>query len=144
MKAAPLALASLVALLPAGTATAGDKNRLRAIGQGRALFLVHCASCHGADARGAAVGTDGGAPDLTRIEARDGAFEPVHVAKHVDGRRIDGVRPHRMPLWGDLFARSWPRGEAWAAAQVWKLTRYLDFVQETSPADAVAAPPHGR
>jgi len=144
MKAAPLALASLVALLPAGTATAGDKNRLRAIGQGRALFLVHCASCHGADARGAAVGTDGGAPDLTRIEARDGAFEPVHVAKHVDGRRIDGARPHRMPLWGDLFARSWPRGEAWAAAQVWKLTRYLDFVQETSPADAVAAPPHGR
>ena len=35
-------------------------------------------------------------------------------------------------------------GEAWAAAQVWKLTRYLDFVQETPPADAVAAPPHGR
>jgi mono/diheme cytochrome c family protein len=144
MKAAPLALASLVALLPADPAAAGDKNRLRAIGQGRALFLAHCISCHGADARGAAVGTDGGAPDLTRIEARDGAFEPVHVAKHVDGRRIDGARPHRMPLWGDLFARSWPRGEAWAAAQVWKLTRYLDFVQETSPADAVAAPPHGR
>jgi mono/diheme cytochrome c family protein len=142
MKAAPLTLASLVALLTADPAAAGDKNRLRAIGQGRALFLAHCAPCHGADARGAAMAAGGDAPDLTRIEARDGAFDPVHVAKHVDGRRIDGTRPHRMPRWGEQFARSWPRGEAWAAAQVWTLTRYLDFVQETPP--AVAAPPLGR
>jgi mono/diheme cytochrome c family protein len=139
MKAAPLALASLVSLLPADSSIAGDKNRLRAIGQGRALFLTHCASCHGADARGAATGTDGGAPDLTRIEARDGTFDPVHVAKHVDGRRLGGAA-HRMPRWGERFARSWPRGEAWAAVQVWKLTRYLDFVQETTTAEAVAAP----
>jgi len=142
MKVAPLALAFLVALLCADLAAGGDKNRLRAIGQGRALFLAHCASCHGADARGATPGTDGGPPDLTRIEARDGAFDPVHVAKHVDGRRMDGARPRRMPHWGEQFARSWPRGEAWAAAQVWKLTRYLDFVQETPP--AAAAPPPGR
>ena len=140
MKAASLALASLAALLAADASIAGDKNRLRAIGQGRALFLTHCAPCHGADARGAAPGTDDGAPDLTRIEERDGAFDPVHVAKHVDGRRLDGARPHRMPRWGEQFARSWPRGEAWAAAQVWKLTRYLDFVQETPPADAFATP----
>ena len=112
MKAAPLALACLVALLAADASIAGDKNRLRAIGQGRALFLAHCASCHGADARGAATGANGGAPDLTRIEARDGTFEPVHVAKHVDGRRLDGARPRRMPRWGEQFARSWPRGEA--------------------------------
>jgi mono/diheme cytochrome c family protein len=143
MKAACLALASLVGLLPA-TTTAGDKNRLRAIGQGRALFLVHCASCHGVDARGEAAGTTGGAPDLTRIEARDGVFDAVHVAKHVDGRRLGGSRPHRMPRWGESFARSWPRGEAWAAAQVWKLTCYLDFVQETPPLDSPAVPPAGR
>lgn len=140
MKAALVALASLGALLPADGSIAGDKNRLRAIGQGRALFLVHCASCHGEDARGAATGADGEAPDLTRIEARDGTFDPVHVAKHVDGRRLGGAAPHRMPRWGVLFARSWPRGDAWAAAQVWKLTRYLDFVQEATPAEAVAAP----
>jgi mono/diheme cytochrome c family protein len=132
MKAVCLALASIVAL-PSPAATAGDKNRLRAIGQGRALFLVHCASCHGEDARGGPAGATGSAPDLTRIEARDGVFDPVHVAKHVDGRRL-GSGPHRMPRWGERFARSWPRGEAWAAAQVWKLTCYLDFVQETPPA----------
>jgi mono/diheme cytochrome c family protein len=144
MKAACLALASLVALLPAVVATAGDKNRLRAIGQGRALFLTHCASCHGADARGGAPGTGRAAPDLTRIEARDSAFDPVHVAKHVDGRRVDGTGPHGMPRWGEVFSRSWPRGEAWAAAQVWKLTRYLAFVQETPPAGTVSAPPPDR
>jgi mono/diheme cytochrome c family protein len=134
MTTSQVALILLAALGVALPATAGDRNRLRAIGQGRALFLVHCASCHGADARGTGAESEASAPDLTRIEARDGVFDPVHVAQHVDGRRLDGHGPHRMPRWGELFARSWPRGEAWAAAQVWKLTRYLDFVQETPPA----------
>jgi mono/diheme cytochrome c family protein len=139
MKAAPLALAFLGALLPPAAAADGDTNRLRAIGQGRALFLTHCVACHGLDGRG---GTGGA--DLSRIEARDGAFDPVHVAKHVDGRRVDGARPRRMPFWGDRFARSWPRGEAWAAAQVWKITRYLDFIQESSPPERATDRPPGR
>lgn len=127
MTTARLALASLASLVLASPALGADKEQLRAIGQGRALFLTHCVSCHGPDGRG----TDG-VPDLTRIEARDGAFDPVHVAVHVDGRRVNGT-PGRMPRWGDSFARAWPRGEGWAATRVWALTRYLDFVQEPSP-----------
>lgn len=127
MTHAPFALVAVAALALPLSASAGDKDHLRAIGQGRALYLAHCASCHGPAGRGAE-----GVPDLTRIEVRDGTFDPVHVAKHVDGRRL-GRASSRMPRWGEHFARSWPYGEAWAAAQVWKLTRYLDFVQEPSP-----------
>jgi mono/diheme cytochrome c family protein len=128
MTNAPLALVAVAALAVPFPASAGDRDQLRAIGQGRALYLAHCASCHGPAGRGAE-----GVPDLTRIEARDGAFDPVHVAKHVDGRRL-GRASSRMPRWGEHFARRWPYGEAWSAAQVWTLTRYLDFVQEPSPA----------
>jgi mono/diheme cytochrome c family protein len=128
MTTARLALVSLASLALTSPALAGDKEQLRAIGQGRALFLVHCASCHGANARGLE-----GVPDLTRIEARDGVFDPVHVAWHVDGRRRDAPQASRMPRWGDSFARTWPRGESAAVTRVWALTRYLDFVQEPSP-----------
>jgi mono/diheme cytochrome c family protein len=126
----PTLLASLGLV---ASAFGGDKDQLRAIGQGRALFLSHCVACHGPAGRGGDA-----APDLTRIEVRDGVFDPVHVAHHVDGRRLDGGATRRMPCWGERFARSWPYGEAWAAAQVWKLTRYLDFIQEPSPARSAA------
>jgi mono/diheme cytochrome c family protein len=127
-----LALVILVPFLSV-TALAGEREGLRAIGQGKALFLAHCASCHGSDGRGLTAAVAGPpTPDLTRIEARDGRFDPVHVAWHVDGRQA-GDRKRCMPVWGAVFARGWPRGEAWATAQVWKLTRYLDFIQEPTP-----------
>jgi len=52
------------AALLAAPAVAQDTNTLKAIGQGRALYLVNCAGCHGADVKGATAGTNGGIPDL--------------------------------------------------------------------------------
>lgn len=127
------------AALLAATAVAQDTDTLKAIGQGRAIYLTHCASCHGADVKGTATGTNGGIPDLTLIAARDGAFKPLHVATHVVGRR-DGMKNEKtMPCWGGAFKDRWPGGEGAAALQALKLTRYLAFVQQQPRAEQVAS-----
>jgi mono/diheme cytochrome c family protein len=125
------------ALLMATVSGADDTNanRLRAIGEGRALYLANCASCHGAYARGAT------APDLTASGARDGSFSALHVVNHIAGRR-DGFDNGTMPSWGRVYARRWPGGEGPALLQTWKLAKYLEFVQvPASPERVAAAPP---
>jgi mono/diheme cytochrome c family protein len=125
--------------LLAAPAVAQDGNTLKAIGQGRALYLVNCAGCHGADVKGTTAGTNGGAPDLTLIALRDGEFRPLHVAGHIVGRR-DGMKNEKtMPCWGRAFKEQWPRGEGVAALQVYKLSKYLAFVQEQPQAQRVAS-----
>ena len=127
------------AALLAAPAVAQDTNTLKAIGQGRAVYLVHCAGCHGVDVKGTPVGTNGGIPDLTLIAARDGGFRPVHVANHIAGRR-DGMKDEgTMLCWANHFKNSWPRGEGWAAVEVYKLSKYLAFVQEQPLPQQVAA-----
>ena len=127
------------AALLAAPAVAQDTDTLKAIGQGRAIYLTHCASCHGADVKGTTTGTNGGIPDLTLIAARDGGFKPLHVATHVMGRR-DGMKNEKtMPCWGGAFKDRWPGGEGAAALQALKLTKYLAFVQQQPRSEQVAS-----
>jgi mono/diheme cytochrome c family protein len=122
-------------LLAAGTARAQDVKKLRAIGQGRALYLVYCASCHGTDARGALTGTNHlSTPDLTPIGTRDGRFVPAHVSMHIDGRMDASASESDMPCWGAAFSRRGVvRDDGRAAARVWTLTKYVAFVQQAEP-----------
>jgi len=122
-------------LLAASASRAQDVKELRAIGQGRALYLMYCASCHGTDARGALTGTNHlSTPDLTAIGARDGRFVPAHVSMHIDGRMDAGATESDMPCWGAAFsARSTHRDEARAALKIWTLTKYVAFVQQAEP-----------
>jgi len=127
------------AALLAAPAVAQDTNTLKAIGQGRAVYLVHCAGCHGADVKGTPAGTNGGIPDLTLVAARDGGFRPVHVANHIAGRR-DGMKNEKtMPCWAGAFKDRWPGGEGAASLQAYKLAKYLAFVQEQPLPQQVAA-----
>ena len=127
------------ATLLAAPAAAQDTATLKAIGQGRAVYLVHCAACHGADAKGTTTGTNGGVPDLTLLASRDGEFRPVHVVNKIVGRR-DGMKSaHAMPCWGGAFKDRWPQGEGAAALQEWKLAKYLAFVQEQPLPQQVAS-----
>lgn len=128
------------AALLAAPALAQDTNTLKAIGQGRALYLTHCAACHGPDAKGASVGTNGsGIPDLTLIAVRDGEFRPLRVANHIVGRR-DGMNDESaMPCWGAAFKDRWPQGEASAAVKVYKLSKYLAWAQQPAPQQQVAS-----
>ena len=113
-----------------------DNKALKAIGEGRAVYLTHCTSCHGVNARGGMMGTTGSTvPDLTLIAARDGGFDSRHVAVRVDGRGL-GTQG-AMPCWGKVFTREWPRTEAYAATRILAVTRYLDFIQEPQNAPPV-------
>lgn len=67
---------------------------------GRSLYDVNCASCHGADARGA-VG-----PDLTLLAARNGGVYPqLRVLNKLDGyaRGEIAYGNAEMPNFGDLL-----------------------------------------
>lgn len=123
-----------VGLLLATVAGAGEREELKAVGEGRALYLTHCATCHGKDARGAS------SPDLGTIGERDGSFQVLHVVNHIVGRR-DGFAGGTMPSWGRVLVRQWPGGRGPAALQAWKLAKYLEFVQAPVTTGRVADAP---
>lgn len=76
--------------------------------EGRALYLDHCAACHGSAGRGdgpRAATLSGGAPDLTRIAARaGGTFPEARVMSVIDGYTRRDQHGSRMPEFGALLA----------------------------------------
>ena len=133
-----VAMVGLV-LLSLGTPGVADEykeSELRAIGEGRGLYLVSCASCHGELAKGVAENPHPGmAPDLTLIVLRDGTFDRIHVGNHIrfgdptwNDRQGEDVR---MPAWGRLLRTRNFGSEGKAAVDMFKLVRYLEFVQAT-------------
>lgn len=90
-----------ITALSAGATLADDSQ------EGAALFLEHCAACHGADA-------DGNGPmagvmtikptDLTRLSAgNDGVFPVERVIKRIDGRDPLVSHGSPMPVYGHFF-----------------------------------------
>jgi hypothetical protein len=75
-------------------------------GPGRAEYLAHCASCHGADGRGGERSSAKDRPaDLTALAKRSGGVFSAHsVYEMIDGRRA--IRSHHssMPIWGCRYA----------------------------------------
>jgi mono/diheme cytochrome c family protein len=128
------ALAAATVLASAGVAVAQSNTELRTIGQGRALYLAHCAACHGTDAHGLATGTNHQrTPDLTLIAVRDGRFDPVRVGTRIDGRH-DAHAASAMPCWRDVFGLTGPRrDDGRATLKVHALTRYVAFIQADEP-----------
>jgi mono/diheme cytochrome c family protein len=118
-------------LLVAAGAAAGERGSLRAIGEGRGLYLANCAACHGTDARGA-VG-----PSLVELGA-EGTFSRLHVANRIEGRR-DGIAGERMPCWGTRLQDSWPYGRPAALLTIHKLALYLESAQLDSQRSVAAA-----
>ena len=127
---ASLAAVALAAAIPA-FAGGPDEEAYRA--WGKELFATHCASCHGADAKGggpAASGLKAPPKDLTRIAERyEGKFPPNLVEEIIDGRRYFVAHGDRaMPIWGDVFAEK--KGDYAARVRVDALRIYLESIQE--------------
>jgi mono/diheme cytochrome c family protein len=136
-----------LAALAAGTwAVAGElsTSELRAIGEGRALYLVHCAGCHTAGLQGSMANpasdgseaTPANVPDLTMVAVRDGGFSRLHVTSHIRfGTQLPSfaVQPGQMPAW-ERALRGNGVSDAQVASDIMKLTRYLEFAQGTPPA----------
>jgi mono/diheme cytochrome c family protein len=76
---------------------------------GQALYLRHCASCHGVSGRGdgpVAASLQIRPADLTTIARRSGGrFDEARVMRVIDGRRVvAGHGSREMPVWGAVFA----------------------------------------
>ena len=124
----------LSTLLATAAAFAADPSTEES--DGALLYRVHCASCHGLDARG-----DGPmrevlkvAPtDLTRLQVKhDGVFPRDHARESIDGRgEIAGHGSREMPVWGLTFqvpGRA-ENQEDETRQRIDALLRYLDSLQ---------------
>ena len=81
---------------------------------GQALFVRHCASCHGLSGEGngpLAASLRRSPTDLTTIaKRRGGRFDEADVMAVIDGRRsIAEHGPREMPVWGAVFDESYKR-----------------------------------
>jgi mono/diheme cytochrome c family protein len=131
------AVAALVIAISASWAARPIAEPLKADTEdGRALFIAHCASCHGRSGRG-----DGPAAetlrvrpvDLTQLAKRSGGvFVDESVLRIIDGR---GVKAHgniEMPVWGDVFKRRQGLDDEAVKARIEAIVRYLRSIQEQS------------
>ena len=106
--------------------------------EGSAIYLGHCASCHGVGGKG-----DGPVaptlkvppPDLTTITLRAGGkFPSARVARIITyGENISAHGSQAMPVWGAMFTTeggSGRRGALYSRRAVIQLKRYLESIQQ--------------
>jgi len=106
--------------------------------EGSAIYLRHCASCHGVVGKG-----DGPVaptlkvlpPDLTTITLRAGGkFPSARVARIITyGEEISAHGSQAMPVWGAMFTTeggSGRRGALYSRRAVIQLKRYLESIQQ--------------
>lgn len=116
-----------------------EETRFRSLllSLGEREFALHCAVCHGADARGkgpAAEALKTAPTDLTRIaERRGGTFPDAEIAQEIDGRReVLAHGSRQMPVWGNFLgtavAEDASGGEV-AHGRVDLLVEYLKSIQ---------------
>ncbi len=105
---------------------------------GHALYLRHCASCHGASGKGdgpVAGSLQQRPADLTTIAKRAaGRFDEARVMRSIDGRRAVAAHgPREMPVWGAVFSeehKDQPRTGYTVLLHARALTDYLRSIQE--------------
>ncbi len=136
-----MALLAVLALAQAGAAYAQeDQERFAA---SAAEFRNSCASCHGADGKGAGFltrifrGVDPG--DLTQLSKNnEGVFPLDRVLEVIDGRKEVAAHGERkMPVWGDRYmAQSMtrhgpgPMNDFIVRNRVLELVYYVQSIQE--------------
>ncbi len=128
------AAATLLCLLSAGTASAGEPV------DGRVDYLQYCAVCHGPEARGDGPGAAHltlAPGDLTTLAAANGgSFPETFVYRIIDGRdMLSGHGTREMPVWGTRFAAA-GASETEVEARIDALVRHLAALQTTAVGDA--------
>ena len=101
---------------------------------GKALFVIHCASCHGEDAKGAgpaAIALKVQPPDLTVLAKQNhGKFPSESVRKAITGDVSVAAHGSReMPTWGVMFLAMNGVNQRDAEQRILDLTEYLKSIQ---------------
>jgi mono/diheme cytochrome c family protein len=104
---------------------------------GSAEFLISCASCHGASAKGdgeKAKDLNVTPADLTVLaKENDGVYPFLEVFAIIDGRtEASGHGDRSMPVWGDRYSTDIGGpfgGEAAVRAQILDLVSYIKTMQ---------------
>jgi mono/diheme cytochrome c family protein len=132
-----LAAAVLATVVLAGVpASAGDDEEASdvLVEMGRVYYDRHCATCHGATARGggpAARALKEAPPDLTRIAARrGGSFPSEELSAFIDGRTLPAAHGDReMPIWGRTFSRDFGGGETGDEVSRGRVIALLEYLR---------------
>ncbi len=111
--------AIVVLLLFTVDVIASSCHRAEGPSTGQALYLRHCASCHGeaADGNGPIADSLRRHPSDLRLIARRnaGRFDESYVMSVIDGKRAVAEHgPREMPVWGAVFEDEL-RGEHYAS-----------------------------
>jgi mono/diheme cytochrome c family protein len=135
-------LTAVIPLLIAGCALswsqekpAADKTMSENAMSGHELYMIYCASCHGADGKGngpVAPGLKGRVPDLTLLTKTHGSkFPLLRVEQAIDGEEgipaVHGTR--EMPVYYELF-EGIRRDTAFVAQRIGLLTGYIQSLQQ--------------
>ncbi len=105
---------------------------------GQALYVRHCASCHGVSGKGdgpVAGSLQQPPADLTAIaRLTDKRLNASDLMEIIDGRRTVAAHgPREMPVWGEIFSAELEgqrRAEYVALLHVRTLTDYIWSIQE--------------
>lgn len=122
-------------LTVASLAAASPAPRAKSAVSGKLLFLNHCASCHGLDARGAgpaAIALKVQPPDLTALaKANQGKFPYDSVRQAISGENAPAAHGSReMPTWGAMFLAMNGVNQKDAEQRIKVLTEYIKSLQK--------------
>ena len=125
---------AVAALIGTTVPAAGQPSpaEVKARAAGRALYLEHCASCHGS-----AAGGNGPAADSLRRRPTDltdfsrtngGVFPSERLRQIIDGRGVGSHGSFEMPVWGSVF-KATAGSEQAARERVDAIVSFLKSIQ---------------
>jgi mono/diheme cytochrome c family protein len=138
-------LTALGVVVLLSTAAVGAESK--AVARGWALYLDHCAVCHGrsGDGRGPMAKILSTPPDNLRLlsERYGNPLPTDQIATFIDGRaEVRGHGPRDMPVWGSSAWQKEPsQGEAGQVTEaIADLVAFLQSIQSTHRMAAAASP----
>jgi len=102
---------------------------------GKDMYMMHCAACHGSDAKGngpAAPALKAAPTDLTVLSKNHGGMFPdAHVFSTIKGEAdIPAHGTKDMPVWGNVFMQLSNGHESEVQLRVTNLTKYVKSLQQ--------------
>jgi mono/diheme cytochrome c family protein len=125
-------IVTVCALILIGSSTIAGADD---VAEGRAIYLQHCATCHGANGEGNGPVAQALKTPPTNLRLLSDLYgKPLQedkVARAIDGRaEIEAHGPREMPVWGERFSyENHGRRAQEVKERIRKLVAYLQSIQ---------------